>query len=204
MFEKCFGHWNQNSEKKYFEKKKSGFKEEWSLIVLRTAAVQTQSSGISSSGGSPCCPTVPPVVRPGVASPGSRGSQVRLSLQQAAALGVLLLVCGIEQLDGLLVDQSPEVLKGNVLTALYTHLLQNLSQTLLILHHLQTGSRKWLPSVTVNHLQLKNTSRFIVLICKESHISVMPHWLRNQPWSSWGFRSEKVEMSKETKLWSDN
>lgn len=72
----------------------------------------------------------------------SGASQVSLRvflLQQAAALGVLLLVHGVEQLDGLCVDQSPEVLEGDVLTALNAHLVQNLTQTLLILHGLQTG-----------------------------------------------------------------
>lgn len=64
------------------------------------------------------------------------------SLQQAAALHVLLFVRGAEQLDGLLVDQSPEVLEGDVLTALNAHLLQNLTQTVLLLHRLQTGNRK--------------------------------------------------------------
>lgn len=58
------------------------------------------------------------------------------SLQQAAALDVLLLVRGAEQLDGLFVDQSPEVLEGDVLTALDAHLLQNPTQTLLVVHGL--------------------------------------------------------------------
>lgn len=44
---------------------------------------------------------------------------------------------GGEQLDGLLVDQSPEVLKGDVLLLLHTHLLQELTQSLLLLHRLQ-------------------------------------------------------------------
>lgn len=66
-----------------------------------------------------------------------------LSLQEAATLDVLLFVCGSKQLDGLFVDQSPEVLEGDVLTALNAHLLQNLGQTVLILHSLQTGNRKW-------------------------------------------------------------
>lgn len=65
-----------------------------------------------------------------------------LSLQEAATLDVLLIVCGSEQLDGLFVDQSPEVLEGDVLTALNAHLLQNLRQTVLVLHSLQTGDRK--------------------------------------------------------------
>lgn len=63
------------------------------------------------------------------------------SLQQAATLDVLVFVRGREQLDGLFVDQSPEVLKGNVLTVLHTHLLQKLSQSLLLLHRLQEQKR---------------------------------------------------------------
>lgn len=49
---------------------------------------------------------------------------------------------GTKQLDGLRVDQGPEVLKGNVLTVLNTHLLQELTQTLLVVSRLQqeTGS----------------------------------------------------------------
>lgn len=64
------------------------------------------------------------------------------SLQQAAALDGLVFACGVEQLDGLFVDQSPEVLEGDVLTALNAHLLQNLTQTVFVLHTLQTGNRK--------------------------------------------------------------
>lgn len=59
-----------------------------------------------------------------------------VSLQQAATAGVLLFVCGVEQLDGLFVDQSPEVLKGDALTTLNPHLVQNLTQTLFSLHML--------------------------------------------------------------------
>lgn len=66
----------------------------------------------------------------------------QVSLQEAATLDALLLACGAEQLDGLFVDQSPEVLEGDVLTALNAHLLQNLPQTFIILHSLQTGNRK--------------------------------------------------------------
>lgn len=72
---------------------------------------------------------------------GCRWSQV-CSLQQAAALDGLVFACGVEQLDGLFVDQSPEVLEGDVLTALNAHLLQNLTQTVFVLHTLQTGNRK--------------------------------------------------------------
>lgn len=70
------------------------------------------------------------------------------SLQQAATVDVLLFVCRPKNLDGLLVDQSPEVLKGNVLPVLHTHLLQKLPQGLLILCCLQqqTGSRDKLRS----------------------------------------------------------
>lgn len=66
----------------------------------------------------------------------------RRSLQQAAAVGVLLFVRGAEQLDGLLVDQSPEVLEGDALPALNAHLLQDLTQAFFSLHSLQTGNRK--------------------------------------------------------------
>lgn len=58
------------------------------------------------------------------------------SLQQAATVGALLFVRGVEQLDGLFVDQIPEVLEGDALTALDPHLLQDLTQTLLGLHGL--------------------------------------------------------------------
>lgn len=57
-------------------------------------------------------------------------------LQQAGALDVLVLVHSAEQLHGLFVDQSPEVVEGDVLTALDAHLLQDLSQTVFILHGL--------------------------------------------------------------------
>lgn len=67
---------------------------------------------------------------------------LQVSLQNAAALDVLLFVRGAEKLDGLFVDQSPEVLEGNVLTAMNAHLLKNLTQTFFILHSLQTGNRK--------------------------------------------------------------
>lgn len=67
---------------------------------------------------------------------------LQVSLQHAAALDVPLFVSGAEQLDGLFVDQSPEVLEGNALTALNAHLLQNLTQTFFILHGLETGNRK--------------------------------------------------------------
>lgn len=62
---------------------------------------------------------------------------LQASLQQAGALDVLLLVCGSEHLHGLFVDQSPEVLEGDVLPALDAHLLQNLSQTFLVLQTLK-------------------------------------------------------------------
>lgn len=61
---------------------------------------------------------------------------LQASLQQAGALDVLLLVCGSEHLHGLFVDQSPEVLEGDVLPAFDAHLLQNLSQTFLVLQTL--------------------------------------------------------------------
>lgn len=67
---------------------------------------------------------------------------LQVSLQEAATVGVLLFVCGVEQLEGLFVDQSPEVREGDVLTALNAHLLQNLAQTFFSLHSLQTGNRK--------------------------------------------------------------
>lgn len=88
----------------------------------------------------------PPVVstdRCGVSRLRCGGDAGRLryfSQQQAAALGAPLLVHGVEQLDRLFVDQSPEVLEGDVLAALNTHLLQNLTQTLLALRGLQTGN----------------------------------------------------------------
>lgn len=58
------------------------------------------------------------------------------SVQYAVALGVLLRVCGVEQLDRLFVDQSPELLKGDVVATFHLHLIENLGQTLLVLHTL--------------------------------------------------------------------
>lgn len=58
-------------------------------------------------------------------------------LQLTGAHDVLLFVHGAERLNGLFVNQLPEVLKGDVLTALNTHLLQNLTQTFLILRSLK-------------------------------------------------------------------
>lgn len=50
---------------------------------------------------------------------------VTLSLQQAATLDVFRLVHGAKELDGLIIDQGPEVVKGDVLAALDVHLLQD-------------------------------------------------------------------------------
>lgn len=58
------------------------------------------------------------------------------SLQQAGALGALVFAHGPEQLDGLTVDQLPEVLEGDVLAALDAHQLQDLTQALFTLHRL--------------------------------------------------------------------
>lgn len=84
-----------------------------------------------------------------------------VSVQHAATLDVPLLVGGAEQLDGLFVDQSPEVLEGNVLTALNAHLLQNVTQTFFILHRLQTGNRKsaQIPAHTFQYKALPDTCR---------------------------------------------
>lgn len=60
----------------------------------------------------------------------------RLSLQQAATLDVLFFVGGAKKLDGLLVDQDPEVVKGDVLAALDLHLLQEAVQPRLALCNL--------------------------------------------------------------------
>lgn len=66
----------------------------------------------------------------------------RLSLQQAATLEVLHLVGGAKHLDGLVVDQGPEVLEGDVLAALDLHLLQEAVQPAAALRNLrqETGS----------------------------------------------------------------
>lgn len=65
-----------------------------------------------------------------------------LSLQQAAALDVFRLVRGPKELDGLIIDQGPEVVKGDVLAAFDVHLLQEAVQPSVALRSLQkkTGS----------------------------------------------------------------
>lgn len=65
-----------------------------------------------------------------------------LSLQQAATLDVLHLVAGAKDLDGLVVNQGPEVVEGDVLAALHVHLLQEAVQPTAALRNLrqETGS----------------------------------------------------------------
>lgn len=77
------------------------------------------------------------------------------SLQQAVALGALLLVHGLEELDGLVVEELPEVLEGDVLAALDAHLLHDLRHAVLALHRLQAGSREAVRSQ--NALELTQT-----------------------------------------------
>lgn len=66
----------------------------------------------------------------------------RFSLQQAATLDVLHLVGGAKELDGLVVDQGPEVFEGDVLAALDVHLLQEAVQPGITFRNLRqvTGS----------------------------------------------------------------
>lgn len=67
---------------------------------------------------------------------------LQVSLQLAGALDALVFGRGVEQLTGLLVDELPEVLEGDVVPTLDLHVLQDLTQALLVLHRLQTGSRE--------------------------------------------------------------
>lgn len=83
----------------------------------------------------------PPVEEPARCFPGSQ-VWLQVSLQHTVTLHILLFVHGAEQLDGLLVDERPDVVEGDVLTALNAHLLQELTQALLALHLLWAGSRK--------------------------------------------------------------
>ncbi|KAJ4922681.1 hypothetical protein JOQ06_024366 [Pogonophryne albipinna] len=60
-----------------------------------------------------------------------------VSLQQAGTGVGLVFFRGLEQVQGLFVDQSPEVLEGDVVPALHPHLIQDLDQPVLRLHLLQ-------------------------------------------------------------------
>lgn len=53
---------------------------------------------------------------------------------------------GLEELDGLVVEELPEGVEGDVLAFLDLHLLQDLRHAVLVLHRLRTGSRKALRS----------------------------------------------------------
>lgn len=53
---------------------------------------------------------------------------------------------GLEELDGLVVEELPEGVEGDVLAFLDLHLLQDLRHAVLVLHRLPTGSRKALRS----------------------------------------------------------
>lgn len=65
----------------------------------------------------------------------------RVSLQQAATLDVFWLVHGPKELDGLIINQVPEVVEGDVLAALDVHLLQEAVQPSVALRNLQQETR---------------------------------------------------------------
>lgn len=68
-------------------------------------------------------------------------SSVTISLQQAATLDVFRLVHGAKELDGLIIDQGPEVVKGDVLAALDVHLLKDAVHPSVALRNLQQGPK---------------------------------------------------------------
>lgn len=87
----------------------------------------------------------------------------RISLQQAATLDVLWLVHGPKELDGLIIDQGPEVVEGDVLAALDVHLLQEAVQPGVALCNLQQESRS--DAIATVVLQGRKLTTAIVRLC---------------------------------------